>query len=653
MNLMGTSKFFRKMLDTEEYWHEIVVEELPRLRDNIHMSQDEFQDLDTYDPNNGDDVADKTRFGLSPKGWKDTIRLYGTFPEVLFGKRKSLWRDVHDLKSTIEHPWMSFILFTLTWISLMMFLFFFFFAIFYATNFIRGPVFDKLADDGYVTTLVTNKVTRSVFSFSLSRSKGQFTVALVMLTLFFFFFHLYMKERKYLSISIIMFPVIVGFLLITFVFLCVDLDSFVNGDKHTFNIRNRLVDGPVTKPYPQRSIKVSGAGYDVFFGKATATEAVTQKFTEDGRLITSSDTILFTLLLCFFVFFGGMLAGLVEYNSWLRLPERMSITFITFFLTMSGLISTWVLFSLKICYNITSSWTITFIPLYLTIIPIHIFAFNMKLSQVYYFETRCSKSVRCCGIVFGSAIGIVIVLIPSLCLDGIGKFDPPTSSGEAWEGAERLMSVVVVTDELIERAHKMERNMMLSLAPMLMWLFVEYVVFCVGLYLVKGDVKWVKRRLDLKKGLFVWQALAPSKRSREMQEIRAEEWKRRKTEKMRKKQEEQEREEKEEAKEKAKEKREKEKDLRLIEVTQRGLKPEELSAAIDEINKYYDEEYRKEAGAEEAEKKRAEEKANKKEKEENAKENENQSIFDEPPINRDIHELWEKILRKGSFSWLV
>eukprot|EP00770_Monocercomonoides_exilis_P005087 MONOS_5060.2-p1 / transcript=MONOS_5060.2 / gene=MONOS_5060 / organism=Monocercomonoides_exilis_PA203 / gene_product=unspecified product / transcript_product=unspecified product / location=Mono_scaffold00143:69995-71881(+) / protein_length=426 / sequence_SO=supercontig / SO=protein_coding / is_pseudo=false len=425
---------------------------------------------------------------------------------------------------------MSFILFTLTWISLMMFLFFFFFAIFYATNFIRGPVFDKLADDGYVTTLVTNKVTRSVFSFSLSRSKGQFTVALVMLTLFFFFFHLYMKERKYLSISIIMFPVIVGFLLITFVFLCVDLDSFVNGDKHTFNIRNRLVDGPVTKPYPQRSI---------------------------------------------------------------------------------------------------------------------------KLSQVYYFETRCSKSVRCCGIVFGSAIGIVIVLIPSLCLDGIGKFDPPTSSGEAWEGAERLMSVVVVTDELIERAHKMERNMMLSLAPMLMWLFVEYVVFCVGLYLVKGDVKWVKRRLDLKKGLFVWQALAPSKRSREMQEIRAEEWKRRKTEKMRKKQEEQEREEKEEAKEKAKEKREKEKDLRLIEVTQRGLKPEELSAAIDEINKYYDEEYRKEAGAEEAEKKRAEEKANKKEKEENAKENENQSIFDEPPINRDIHELWEKILRKGSFSWLV
>eukprot|EP00770_Monocercomonoides_exilis_P007290 MONOS_7253.1-p1 / transcript=MONOS_7253.1 / gene=MONOS_7253 / organism=Monocercomonoides_exilis_PA203 / gene_product=unspecified product / transcript_product=unspecified product / location=Mono_scaffold00243:70050-70720(+) / protein_length=128 / sequence_SO=supercontig / SO=protein_coding / is_pseudo=false len=54
MRLMGTSKFFREMLDTDEFWHEIVVEELPRLRDNIYMSQNEFQDLDTYDPNNAD-----------------------------------------------------------------------------------------------------------------------------------------------------------------------------------------------------------------------------------------------------------------------------------------------------------------------------------------------------------------------------------------------------------------------------------------------------------------------------------------------------------------------------------------------------------------------------------------------------------------------
>ncbi|KAH7828193.1 uncharacterized protein MONOS_13364 [Monocercomonoides exilis] len=657
MRLMGTSKFFRKILDTDEYWHEIVVEELPRLRDNIYMSQDEFQNLDTYDPNNADDVADKTRFGLSSKGWKDTIRLYGTFPEVLFGKRKSLWRDVHDLKSTIEHPWMSFILFTLTWISLMLFLFFFFFAIFYATNFIRGPVFDRLADDEHVSNLLTNKVTRSVFSFSLSRSKGQFTVALVTLTLFFFFFTLYLVKRKKFCISFGMNTAPLVCLIVIFVFLCKNLDNFVNGDAHTFNIRNRLVDGPVTKPYPQRSIKVSGAGYDVLFRKATATEAVTQKFTEDGRLMTSAETILLSLLLNFFAFFGGMLAGLVEYNSWLRLPERMSLTFITFFLTMSGLISTWVLFSLKMCYNITSSWTITFIPLFLTIIPIHILAFNMKLSKVYDFETICSKSMRCCGIVFGSAIGIVIVLIPSLCLDGIGKFDPPTSSGEAWEGAERFMSAVVVTDELIERAHKMERNMMLSLVPMLVWLFVEYVMFCVGLYLVKGDVKWIKRRVDLKKGLFVWQALAPSKRSREMQEIRADERRKKKKEKEEAERVELEKKEKEEAKAKAKEMREKEKDQRLIDVTQRELNVEELSAAIDEINKYYDEEDRKEAEeveAEEAEKKRAEEEAKKKkEEEENAKENENQSIFDEPPTNPDIHELWEKILRKCSFSWLV
>ncbi|KAH7825540.1 uncharacterized protein MONOS_12250 [Monocercomonoides exilis] len=304
--------------------------------------------------------------------------------------------------------------------------------------------------------------------------------------------------------------------------------------------------------------------------------------------------------------------------------------------------------------NFTSSWTITFIPLFLTIIVMHIFAFNVKLSSEYDFKTVCSKCVRCCGIVFGPAIGIVIALLPALCLDGIGIFDPPTSSGKAWEGAERFMSAVVVTDELIERAHKMERNMALSLVPMLVWLFVEYVAFCLGLYLVKGDVKWVKRRLGLKKELFAWQALAPSKRNREIQEIRAEEREKRKTEKIRKKQEEQEIEEKEEAKEKAKKKREKEKDQRLIEVTQRGLNPEELSAAIDEINKYYDEEVRKEEEAEEAEKKRAEEEAKKKkEEEENAKENENQSIFDEPPANHEIHVLWEKILQTGSFSWLI
>eukprot|EP00770_Monocercomonoides_exilis_P000352 MONOS_351.1-p1 / transcript=MONOS_351.1 / gene=MONOS_351 / organism=Monocercomonoides_exilis_PA203 / gene_product=unspecified product / transcript_product=unspecified product / location=Mono_scaffold00005:312518-313483(+) / protein_length=322 / sequence_SO=supercontig / SO=protein_coding / is_pseudo=false len=304
--------------------------------------------------------------------------------------------------------------------------------------------------------------------------------------------------------------------------------------------------------------------------------------------------------------------------------------------------------------NFTSSWTITFIPLFLAIITLHIFVFNLEPPGASIFETICSKSVRYCGIVFGSAIGIAIVLIPTLCLDGIGKFDPPTSSGKAWEGAERFMSAVVVNDELIERAHKMERNMMLSLVPMLAWLFVEYLAFCLGLYLVKGDVQWIERRLGLKKELFVWQKLAVCKRGREMQEIRAEEWKRRKAEKNRKKQKEQERKAKEKAK--AKEMREKEKDQRLIEVTQRGLSPEELSAEIDEINKYYEDEDRKEAEeveAEEAEKKRAEEEAKKKEEEEKAANRANENDYKEPAVNHEIHVLWEKILRKGSFSWLV
>eukprot|EP00770_Monocercomonoides_exilis_P007291 MONOS_7254.1-p1 / transcript=MONOS_7254.1 / gene=MONOS_7254 / organism=Monocercomonoides_exilis_PA203 / gene_product=unspecified product / transcript_product=unspecified product / location=Mono_scaffold00243:71512-72742(+) / protein_length=326 / sequence_SO=supercontig / SO=protein_coding / is_pseudo=false len=322
-------------------------------------------------------------------------------------------------------------------------------------------------------------------------------------------------------------------------------------------------------------------------------------------------------------------------------------------ISLVGIVLEWVFFCVKLCYNFTSSWTITFIPLFLAIITLHIFVFNLEPPGASIFETICSKSVRYCGIVFGSAIGIAIVLIPTLCLDGIGKFDPPTSSGEAWEGAERFMSAVVVTDELIERAHKMERNMMLSLVPMLAWLFIEYLAFCLGLYLVKGDVQWIERRLGLKKELFVWQKLAVCKRGKEMQEIRAEEWKRRKAEKNRKKQKEQERKAKEKAK--AKEMREKEKDQRLIEVTQRGLSPEELSAAIDEINKHYDEEDQKEAEAEaeEAEKKRAEEEAKKKEEEEKAANRANENDYKEPAVNHEIHVLWEKILRKGSFSWLV
>ncbi|KAH7820216.1 uncharacterized protein MONOS_7781 [Monocercomonoides exilis] len=657
MRLMGTSKFFREMLDTEEFWHEIVVEELPRLRDNIYMNQNEFQDLDTYDPNNADDVADKTRFGLSPKGWKDTIRLYGTFPEVLFGKRKSFWRDIHDLKSTIENPWTRLILFTLAWISLMLFLFFFFFAIFYATNFIRGPVFDKLADDEHVSILVTNKVSRSVFSFSLSRSKGQFSVALAMLTLFLFFFSLCFVKRKNLFLSFVMNAMVLGCFFIMFYFLLVSLDSFVNGDEYTFNIRNRLVDGPVTKPYPQRSIKESGAGYDVLFREAADTEVATQKFTEDGRLMTSSETILFELLFYFLFFYGSTAYMMIHSDCWPKCPDNCCFSFIMSIISLVGIVLTWVLFSVKLCNNFTSSWTIVFIPLFLTIITIHIFAFSMKLSKVYAFDTVCSKCVQYCGIVLGSAMGIAIVLLPALCLDGIGKFDPPTSGGGAWEGAERFMSAVVVTDELIERAHKMEKNMALSLVPMLVWLFVEYIAFCVVLYLVKGDVKWIKRRVDLKKGLYVWQTSAPCKRSREIQEIRAEEWEKRKAEKIRKKQEEQERKEKEDAKAKVREMREKEKDQRLIEVTQKGMSPEELSAAIDEINKYYDEEDRKEtekAEAEEAEKKKAEEEAKKKKEEDkNAKKNTYQDTFYEPPINHEVHVLWEKILRTGSFLWLV
>ncbi|KAH7825148.1 uncharacterized protein MONOS_1477 [Monocercomonoides exilis] len=269
------------------------------------------------------------------------------------------------------------------------------------------------------------------------------------------------------------------------------------------------------------------------------------------------------------------------------------------------------------------------------------------------FETMCSNSVRYCGIVFGSAIGIAIVLIPTLCLDGIGKFDPPTSSGEACEGAERFMSAVVVNDELIERAHKMERNMALSLVQMLVWLFVEYVAFCVGLYLVKWDVKWIKRRVDLKKGLFVWQTLAPCKRCKKIQKIRADERRKKKLEKEESECAELAKKEKEEAKLKAKEVREKEKDQRLINVIQRGLSVEELSAEIDEINKYCDKEDQKEVEAEEAEKKRAEEEAKKKEEEEKPANRANENNYKEPAVNHEIHVLWEKILQTGSFSWLV
>ncbi|KAH7820460.1 uncharacterized protein MONOS_7253fu7254 [Monocercomonoides exilis] len=653
MRLMGTSKFFREMLDTDEFWHEIVVEELPRLRDNIYMSQNEFQDLDTYDPNNADDVADKTRFGLSPKGWKDTIRLYGTFPEVLFGKRQGFWKDIFDLKNTIEHPRIRLILFTLTWVSLALFLFFFFFAIFYATNFIRGPVFDKLADDGHVSNLLTNKVTRSVFSFSLSRSKGLFSVSIAMLILFLYFLIMCMAKRKNICISFAANATVTGVFFMILFLLCSNLDNFVNGDRHIFDIRNRLVDGPVTKPYPQRSVMENKTSNDVLFRKVADTETVTQKFTEDGRPITNSDTILYLLLFNFlFFYFWVLFEGVFQFY-WLRFPDNCCFTLSMLIISLVGIVLEWVFFCVKLCYNFTSSWTITFIPLFLAIITLHIFVFNLEPPGASIFETICSKSVRYCGIVFGSAIGIAIVLIPTLCLDGIGKFDPPTSSGEAWEGAERFMSAVVVTDELIERAHKMERNMMLSLVPMLAWLFIEYLAFCLGLYLVKGDVQWIERRLGLKKELFVWQKLAVCKRGKEMQEIRAEEWKRRKAEKNRKKQKEQERKAKEKAK--AKEMREKEKDQRLIEVTQRGLSPEELSAAIDEINKHYDEEDQKEAEAEaeEAEKKRAEEEAKKKEEEEKAANRANENDYKEPAVNHEIHVLWEKILRKGSFSWLV
>eukprot|EP00770_Monocercomonoides_exilis_P007347 MONOS_7310.1-p1 / transcript=MONOS_7310.1 / gene=MONOS_7310 / organism=Monocercomonoides_exilis_PA203 / gene_product=unspecified product / transcript_product=unspecified product / location=Mono_scaffold00247:38836-40472(+) / protein_length=473 / sequence_SO=supercontig / SO=protein_coding / is_pseudo=false len=472
-----------------------------------------------------------------------------------------------------------------------------------------------------------------------------------MLTSFFFFLILYLVKQKYFWISLAVLTVMRGSFLFVLFFLCNDLDNFVNGNEHTFNIRNRLVDGPVTKPYPQRSIMENKITDDALFRKVAGTETVTQKFTEDGRLITNSDTILFSLLFYFLLFYCSMAFEGFYVSHWLKFPKRCCLTLSMLIISLIGIVFAWVFFSVKLCYNFTSSWTITFIPLFLTIISMHIFAFNMKLSKFYDFETICSKNVRYCGIMFGSTIGIAIVLIPALCLDGIGIFDPPTSSGEAWEGAERFMSAVVVTDELIERAHKMERNMMLSLVPMLVWLFVEYVAFCVGLYLVKGDVKWVKQRVDSNKVLLAWQALAVCKRGREMQEIRAEEWKRRKAEKIRKNQEEQERKEKAKEKAKAKEKREKEKEQRLINVIQRGLSVEELSAEIDEINKYYDKEDQKEVEAEEAEKKRAEEEAKK--KKENAKMNRNQGNFHEPLANHEIHVLWEKILRKGSFSWLV
>ncbi|KAH7819260.1 uncharacterized protein MONOS_2883 [Monocercomonoides exilis] len=213
--------------------------------------------------------------------------------------------------------------------------------------------------------------------------------------------------------------------------------------------------------------------------------------------------------------------------------------------------------------------------------------------SLHEYSALCSKSIRIAG--------IAIVLIPLLCLDEIGVFDPPASNGEAWKGAERFMSAVVFV--------------------------VVLAAFCAVLYLLTGDVKWIERNVEVRKGLFVWQDAA-RKRSREEQERRAREWKRRRMEKMREKQKEEEKKVKEAKKEALRKTREEEKDQRLAEMALKGLKPEELSAAMDEINDHYEREEREEIEA----KKR-------KEEEERANRNSDDDLFKEPSVNSAIHEI--------------
>ncbi|KAH7815791.1 uncharacterized protein MONOS_15062 [Monocercomonoides exilis] len=655
MSLMGTSKQFRLILNTEEFWREIVVEELPRLKDNIYLNQNEFQDIETLDQGNEMNKEDRIRFGLSPKGWKDTIKMYGTFAKALFDTKRGIWNDVYHLKESITHPKTSLLLFTVSWVSLASFLFLFFFAIFYSTNFIRGPVFDKLSDDPNVSNLVSNKVTRSVFSFSLSQSKLQFTVVMALLLMHFGFLFLYLTKRKEVRYKLIF----VGIYLACFPFvnylLCLKMDNLMNGENYTPNIRNRLVDGPMAKSRSAVDSKKSDAESRGAFSQSAADE----EHAESGQSTTEPNSSVFESSLWLLFALLGEIFFMSPVENWVACYGDEDLNGVILLIAICGVITAWVLFFHELCFNTTNSWTVVLVPLFPTIVLIHVFVFFMRPSKEHDYSVLCSKSIRIAGIAIGSVIGIAIVLIPLLCLDGIGVFDPRASNGEAWKGAERFMSAVVVTDELIERAHKMERNMALSLVPMVVWFVIVMVAFWAALYLVKGDVKWIERNVDLRKELFVWQDAARKRRSREEQERRAEEWKRRRMEKMREKQKEEEKKAKEAKKAKKREMREEEKEQRLAEIALKGLKPEELSAAIDEIDAHYDQEEREEIEAEEAERKRLEEEAKKRKEEEEeeeiekAKQSAGDHAFDEPGINSVIHETWQQILQRGSFSWLL
>eukprot|EP00770_Monocercomonoides_exilis_P004655 MONOS_4633.1-p1 / transcript=MONOS_4633.1 / gene=MONOS_4633 / organism=Monocercomonoides_exilis_PA203 / gene_product=unspecified product / transcript_product=unspecified product / location=Mono_scaffold00125:61530-63862(-) / protein_length=654 / sequence_SO=supercontig / SO=protein_coding / is_pseudo=false len=644
MNLMGTSKQFRSILDTEEFWHEIVIDELPRLKDNINLNQNEFLDLDMYDPNNTDEISDGTRFGLSAKGWKDTVKLYGTFTEELFGKRRSIWNDMLHLKEAIKHPKICLCSFIMMWIALAVFLILFFFAIFYSMNCIRGPVFDKLSDDPNVSNLDVNKVTRSVFSFSLSQSKWQFRIALMLFVTFTVFLYRFLSKKRE-DLAYWVFYITIGCFLIGLdITLCPGVDYLADGYGFIFNLHNRLVDGPVVGRHATFTQNKNFSVNETIFNRASEDDSFVEEIVN-----LSNERVIVHMIMWLIVFFVLSYVQSICFGFWIGCSGGVCCNVVLFTIICCGVLVTWVLFLVNMWYNITNSWTVIFIPLFPTIILINVLIFNIRPMKDYEFSAMCSRSIRFAGIAIGSFAGIIIILIPLLCLDGIGEFDPRTSSGEVWKGAERFMSAVVVTDELIERAHKMERNMMLSMIPMMLWFVAVLVVFCVLWYYVTCNVKKMKPKLDLKKKLRAWGKIAP-KRSIEEQEKGAEEWRARRMERMQERQMEAEKKAKVEKRKKRRETRENEKAARLIEVTQIDMSLQELSVILDEIDEYYYNEEEKEKEAEkveEAEMKRLEEEAKKKKMIRTFR----NRIF-EPPLNPVIHEIWQSILQQGSFSWL-
>lgn len=121
------------------------------------------------------DEIDWTQFGVSPYGWRQTAKMYGQFPAVLFRKKKSIWNDIIHVSSTMQYPMRRFILCTLAWILLSVFLFGFFFGLFYASNWIREPVIGSEIEKASVDAILNHtegSVVKSHFGFGLSQWKG-------------------------------------------------------------------------------------------------------------------------------------------------------------------------------------------------------------------------------------------------------------------------------------------------------------------------------------------------------------------------------------------------------------------------------------------------------------------------------------------------